>query len=280
MFPFIAALSQAAGIVIDKIGLTRRQIELKVFIPVLFLCLFATCIILFPFLGKISPDFFSLKYISFFVAMIVLAVVWNIFYYRAVQSEKIHEFELVLSFQPLATILLASVLFAGERNWQIVLISVIAAVALVLARIKKNHFDFSPALWGMVVAILFMSVELLIIKELLDVLSPVALYTLRTGLIFLFFYFYYRPHMTRVSNTNSGLILLTATLGTIQMVTKFYGFQSFGIVYTSLILILSPILVYIVSTFWMNERIKLKTYICFILILACVVYATVLENRL
>lgn len=280
MFPFIAALSQAAGIVIDKIGLTRRQIELKVFIPILFLSLFATCMILFPFLGKISPDFFSLRYISFFISMIALALVWNFFYYKAVQSEKIHEFELVLSFQPLVTILLASLLFAGERNWHIVIVSIVAGISLVLARIKKNHFEFSQALWGMVLAIVFMSVELLVIKELLNVLSPVALYALRTGFIFLFFYFYYRPHLTRVSNKNTGLILITATLGTIQMVTKFYGFQSFGVVYTSLILILSPILVYIISTFWMHERIKLKTYICFIIILACVVYTTVVENRM
>lgn len=276
MFPFIATLTQAGGIIIDKIILTRRQVSLHIFVPILFLFLFLLTAICYPFLGKISADFFQPYYLLLFLAMIIVAIVWNVFYYRGVQAEKVHEFELIVMFQPLLTILLATIFLQSERNLNLGIISIIAALALIIAHLRKNHLEFSPNSIGLILSVVLMSVELIIIKLLLNVLSPVALYALRTGIIFLFFLFYYRPHLSRVADHNFGLIFLTSFLGTAQMVTKFYGFQEFGVIYTSLILILSPILVYIVSTIFLHENLKMRTIISALVILGCIVYATMM----
>lgn len=276
MFPIISALASVGGVLIDKITLTRRQVSLRVFVPVLFLFLFFFTVLLFPFLGKISPSIFSLYYLVIFIFMITTAIIWNVYYYRGVQMEKVHEFELIVMFQPLLTIILATIFLKGEQNIPVVIASIIAALALIFSHLNKTHLEFSTGAKSLILATIFMSIELILIKIMLNVLSPVALYAIRTGILFVFFYFCYRPDVFKVCNTNAALILASALLGSLQMVAKFYGFEKFGVVYTSLILILAPLMVYILSTIFLHEKLKTRTVISAVVILGCIVYATVL----
>lgn len=276
MFAFLATLGQVSGVLIDKIILTRRQVSLHVFVPVLFLFLFVLTVVLFPYFGKISPQITSPYYITIFVSMLATAIIWNIFYYKGIQAEKVHDFEMIIMFQPLLTIILAVIFLGEDRNIHLIIASVIASLSLIAAHIKKSHLEFSTGAKDLVIATIFISVELILIKILLDVLSPVALYGIRTGILFIFFYFYYRPDIFRVGNKNVLLILLTAFLGVVQMVLKFYGFELYGVIYTSLILILAPLLIYVSSAVFLHERIKIRTIIFGLVILGCIVYATVL----
>lgn len=274
MFPFIAALAQVGGIIIDKIALTRRQVAIHVFVPILFLFLFLSTALFFPFLGKISFEVFETRYLWLFLAMLLMATLWNIFYYQGVQAEKVHEFELVMMFQPLLTILLATLFLQGEQNLPITIAAMVAAIFLIIAHFKKAHLEIPLGSYKLALAVIFMSVELILIKILLEVFSPVALYGIRTGILFVFFFLFYRPQIRKVADSNTVLILSSAILGTLQMVTKFYGFAQFGVVYTSLILILSPILVYTIATIFLHEKLKLRTVVSALVILACIVYAT------
>lgn len=274
MFPFIAALTQVGGILVDKITLTRRQVSVHVFVPILFLFLFLLTALLFPFLGKISIEIFSLRYLLIFLAMIIAATVWNIFYYQGARSEKVHEFELIMMFQPLLTILLAGIFLKGERNLQIEIVAIIAAIFLIVAHLNKSHLEITIGGYKLLLAVLFMSVELILIKILLAVFSPVALYCVRTGILFIFFFLFYHPQIKKVASQNTALILSSAALGTVQMISKLYGFEQFGVTYTSLVLILSPILVYVCSTIFLHEKLKLRTLVSAVVILGCIVYAT------
>ena len=275
MFALVAALAQVGGILIDKIILTRRQMEIRVYVPILFLFLVISTGILYPYLGKINSEAFQPYYLFLFFLMLVVAIFWNIFYYRGVQSEKVHDYEIIIMAQPLLTILLATIFLKGERNVHIFIAAIIAGIALVTAHLRKAHLEVSSGTKNLVLAVILMSVELIILDILLKVYSPVALYFFRTGLIFIFFYFYFRPYLNKVSPANMGLIISTAFLGTLQMITKFYGFQQYGVVYTSLVLILSPVIVYIGSTIFLHEKIKFKTVVSLIVILAAIVYATI-----
>lgn len=250
--------------------------ELHVYIPVLFMFLFLLTGILMPPLGRISSDIFHPYYLIIFFLMIATAIVWNIFYYKGAQEEKVHEFELIIMFQPLLTILLAAMFIEKNTNIHMLIAALLASVALVFSHIRKKHFELSAAGWGLIIAVVFMSIEVILQKIMLNVLSPVSLYFIRTGIVFIFFVLFYRPHIRQVASTNALLIVATSALGVIQMVTKFYGFESFGVIYTSMILILSPILVYIVSTIALHERLKTRTIISALIILGCIVYATLL----
>lgn len=276
MFPFLSALSQAGNVIVDKIILTRRRVALHVFVPLLFVFLFIITALLFPALGQIAADFWTLKYLLIFLVMIISAVIWNVFFYRGIQAEKVHEFELIMMFQPLLTIFLATIILAGERNVNLEIAAFVAAIALIFAHINHNHLEISKEARGLILAVVFMSVELVLIKIILGVLSPVAVYALRTGMIALFFYLFYRPAFSKVSLKNSLLIAASGFIGVTQMVSKFYGLERYGLIYTSLILIIAPLLVYMISTIFLHEKLKIRTIICALVIVSCIIYATVL----
>lgn len=277
MFPFISALTQAGGIILDKIILTRQRVETRIFIPVLFIFLFLFSLVLTPFLGWVHWELFTPKAIGLLAAMVGLAFFWNILYYRGAQAEKVNEFELIIMAQPLVTILMAGAVFADERNWYVLIAAIAAACALFFAKFTREHLSFSKEMWGLVWAVILMSVELIVIRLLLYMISPVALYALRTGFLALAFYFYYRPHLKVIGQSHYAFIATSAILGTIQMITKFYGFETLGIVYTSLILIMAPVLVYIASAILLHERIKIRTIISGAVILVCIIFATIMS---
>lgn len=276
MFPFIAAFAQAGGIIVDKITLTRRQVSVRVFVPAIFLFLFLLTMLFVPFLGRVSSDIFQTKYILIFCAMIVSAIIWNIYYYRGVQTEKVHEFEMIMMLQPLLTVLLATIFLKGERNINLEIAAIIASLALIAAHLNKRHLEFSDGVWGLLLAVIFTSIEIILIKLLLDVINPVALYAVRTGILFVFFYLFYHPDLTKMSEKNVWLVLLTSAIGMTQMIMKFYGFTEYGVIYTSLILIVAPVLVYLISRIYLHEKIKARTIFATFIILIAIVYASVI----
>lgn len=278
MFPFIAAFAQAGGIIVDKIILTRRQVSLHVFVPAVFLFLFLLTMLFMPFLGRVSPDIFQTKYILIFCAMIVSAIIWNIYYYRGVQTEKVHEFEMIMMLQPLITVLMATIFLKGERNINLEIAAIIASLALIAAHLNRRHLEFSDGVWGLLLAVVFTSIEIILIKLLLDVINPVALYAVRTGILFVFFYLFYHPDLTKMSEKNVWLVLLTSAIGMTQMIMKFYGFTQYGVIYTSLILIMAPVLVYLISTTFLHERMKPRAIMSAIVILVAIVYASVVSK--
>lgn len=276
MFTLLTAFIQSGSIIIDKINLSRRRIPIHVYVPLIFLFLFLITLCLYPILGNVPQELLQTKNIFLFFLMIVLGICWNFFYYKGIESEKVQEFELIIMFQPLVTILLAAVFLRYENNLKIDIAAIIAAIALILSQIKKHHFELSRGAVAMMVAVLFMSAEIIVIRLVLNFMAPVTLYLMRTGIIFLFFFFYYKPRMFKIPGDDAAMILLSAIFATAQMIMKFYGYEIYGVIYTSLVLILSPMIVFISSVIYFREKLNSRTFFAAIVILACIVYATIL----
>ena len=64
---------------------------------------------------------------------------------------------------------------------------------------------------------------------------------------------------------------MTSLLGVAQMVARFYSYQSIGILFTTLVLSISPALVYLFGFLFLKEKILPKRLIGGILIFACVI---------
>jgi len=275
----ISTLTQSAGIVVDKIGLSRKNIPIPTFIPTLFLflCLF-TIPALFLFGGIFWHELLSFKYIALYILMVVVAFIWNILYYHGVKAEKVSEFELILMLNPLLVVLFATIFFKEERELQVLLSAVIASLALFFAHLEKEHIHFSKASVGLLVCVLLMSFETVLNRYLLDVISPGVLYFSRTLFLFLFFAVFYFKKYKYVGLIPTSLIILTSFLGAIQFVARFYGYLHSGVVITTLILTSAPILVYLSAYTYFRERIKKRTIIAGVVILICIIWATLFRN--
>lgn len=269
---FIASLGYAGGVLADKFVLSKYKVPVLRFIPLLFIWLAAISAVFLPRFGGINTELFGWKTILLFLSMIAVAVLWNVFYYQGIQKENLHEFELIMLLSPLATIMMAELFFPSERNIPIFIAGLVASSALILARFKSHHAKIGRVAKRTIIAMLLMSFESILIKELLTVLSPVTLYFFRTLAIAIVFYLMFKPKILKLPTVAFGLTLISAMMGVVQMVLKFYGFQNLGIVETTMILILGPFMVYIASSVWFKEKLFKRDIAAALVVVLCVLY--------
>lgn len=271
----IASIGYAGGIIADKLILSKYKVPVMRFVPLLFVWL---CIITAVFIPKYGGfdfgDLYSLKYLGLFVLMIVLAIAWNIYYYKGIQKQEIHEFELIMLLSPLVTVFLAEIFIPQERSWTTFIAAVIASGALIATRFRHHHVRVGKVAWMTIFAMVLMSSESIVIKELLDVFSPVTLYFVRTAVLSLVFMVLYRPKIMAMRKEAYALTILSAIFGVVQMVLKFYGFKELGVVETTLILVLGPFLVYFFSAYYFKEKLYKRDLFAAVAVVACVLYVT------
>lgn len=271
----IASIGYAGGVIADKIIISKYRVPLWRFAPLLFIWLCVITAIFVPIWGHINLDkLLTFRYVAIFFGMIVVAIIWNIFYYRGIQKEEVHEFELIMMLSPLITIAFAEIFLPSERSWPVFIAALIASAALIATRFRHHHLKISATTWQTILAMVLMSGESILIKNMLGIMSPVMLYFLRTGVIAIVFLAAYRPKLFQMPKEAYGLIILSAVAGVIQMVLKFYGFQNLGVIETTLILILGPFLVYFFSTFYFKEKIFKRDIFAATVVVGCILYVT------
>lgn len=269
----IASFGYAGGVVADKFVLSRYRVPVMRFVPLLFIWLAAITGVFLTRWGSVQFDlFFEWKYIAVFVLMIAVAVTWNIFYYQGIQKEDLHEFELIMLLSPLATIIFAEIFLPSERNASVLIAGVIASVALIATRFRKHHVRIGKTAWKTMLAMLLMSFESILIKYLLGAFSPVSLYFVRTLVIAVVFLILYKPKLLAMPQGAYALTILSAIFGVVQMVLKFYGFSSLGVIETTMILVLGPFLVYIASAAFFKEHLFKRDVFAAMVVIGCILY--------
>ncbi len=269
----IASLGYAGGVVADKFVLCKYRVPVMRFLPLQFLWL---AIITGVFLGRWGSIEWSAvlnwKIILLFILMIVVAVVWNVLYSQGIQKEDLHEFELIMLLSPLITIVFATLFLPAERDWGIFIPGIVATGVLLATRFRGHHVRIGKVAWRTILAMILMSLESILIKELLGAFSPVTLYFVRTLVIAIIFLVMFRPKLLSMHRNAFALAILSAMFGVIQMVLKFYGFQSLGVIETTMILVLGPFLVYIASSAFFKERLYKRDLFAATVVVLCILY--------
>ncbi len=275
----LASLAYAGNILIDKIVLSRRKVAISDYIPLLFVFIFFCTLLTLPWLGGINWALAASRtYGFYFILMILLAIMSNIFYYQGLKKEKLLEFELISMLTPLFIVLMAAVFFPEEFNLPVMIAALVGTLALFLSHLRKHHLDFGKYEIHLLLAVILMAMEVMVQQELLAVYSPATLYALRTGTLALFFTIYYKPNIKTIADFDFRMVFLAAALASIYFILRLYGFQIIGITFTTLILLISPILVAWISARANNEHIQRRSIIAFIVILLSVAVAAVLQR--
>lgn len=272
----LAALGIAGSDTTSKKLLDDKEYPIKRYLPLLFLLLAVITAIFVPFSFHFDAGkAFSFKYLIIFAAMIFAAVSWNIRYYTSIKKETLHEFELVLLLTPITTVILASIFYKDERDTGLFIAALIASGALIFSRIQKQHIILTQNIKRTLLAMFFMAVEVLLLKTLLDAYSPTFLYLIRTIILCMIYVIIYKPRLTdyRPDIPLVPLIIVNSAFGVLQMVMKYYSYHALGIVETTTILLIAPIIVYAVSYFYFLERRNFKKdAIAATIIIGCILY--------
>jgi len=274
--PLTAAITGGVCSILDKVAINRQKISWHNFLVVVFFLLFAFTAILYPFWGWIKIEALEAKYLILFVAEIITSVGFNYYYYRSLEHQSLNEIEVSAMTAPIVRILLAALIFSSERNIHVFIAAIVASAALIFAHIERKHIAFDKYSIGMIFYLFFVACEALIIKELLDVYSPVGLYAIRCLIIFFVFAAMFKPKIENLNNRDWLYMTLVAIFAIPMMTLSYYGFYHYGIVYTTLILLLSPLIIFAGSALIFKEKIKKRIIIAAIVIIAAILYVNVM----
>jgi uncharacterized membrane protein len=286
--PFLGAIAEAAGTVYEKIILRKKKVDYTAYNVFSFLSITIITILVILILGtflpsilsfKISPEALQLKNILLMLGVIVFSLAANLTLFYATKWEKITTIMPIKLLQPLFTILLAFIFFASEREagMKILIASLIASLTLVFSHIKKHHFELNKYSISALLASLFFAIELVISKQILSLYSPITFYLVRCFFIFIISWIIFRPNFKSENKNVWKGIIITGAIWVLYRILLYYGFIHSGVIVTTLLLsLVTPIFIYIFSYFILHEKPSWRNIISAVIILACVIYATLI----
>lgn len=265
-----AAFANSAEVIYDKLVLREKGLSFKHLLTVSMTAIFVVSLLFFPFLGKINNEFFSVKYIMLFIGILFVAFFYNIFYFKALEKIDLCDVEPFELLSRPVTVIMAALVFPSERSFFPLVFTIIASLALVFSRVEKRHFKVRKTTWLLIGFVALISIEAQLVKVVLEVLSPVALYSIRVGILSIIFWLLLKP---RINKGNRKEVISILPLGIItfaEYIARFYSIIYFGIVQTSLFLLLSPVITLLFSKLLLKENLTLKKAIADMIIIICV----------
>lgn len=256
---FISAISNAAETIFDKAIMGEKNMTGLRLVKIAFV--FVSIWMFIPMLlwGSIKPEFFSAFYLGIFGIMIVFSILHNLLYFTAFEKKDVCEVEPIALLTTPITILLAMLFFANERNYLIFVITIVATVVLLLSRLEKKHLDFDKYSLYILGHDIFIALEAVLIKYLLNVTNAVSLYGIRAlVLAVLFLFVLWKINFKKVPKKEFGQLFLVQGIVSLEFVARFFAIGYIGIVKTSLILLLGPILILLFSRLFLKEKITIR----------------------
>lgn len=269
-FPIIGSFLEAVGTVLQKKILKGKAINYKNYSVFEFFFIVLLSIPFVYFMWGIERDAFLLRNVLIFASIVVVSVAANLAIAYSLKREDITEFEPIWLMQPLFTILLAFIFFENERNWNILTLSLIASLSLIFSHIKKSHLVFDRYSIAALIGSFLFALELVLSNFILDFYSPFVFYFLRCLFIFLIIFLVFRPSFKILKNKAGWLFALIGLVWIFYRVIIYYGYTNIGVVYTTLLFILSGVFIFLFAIAFLKEKPKARQIVSAVIIVICV----------
>ena len=193
----------ASGTILEKIVLRKKKIDIKLYQVAGFLAIVLVMVPFIYFFWKLDPLAWELKNIFIFSLVVFFSIIANLLVFYSLKWEKLSNLEPARILEPLFVILLA-VIFSFfvsnlyERNLNILIPALIAALALIFSHIKRDHLRFNKYFIAATIGSFFFAAELVISRLILDLYSPLSFYFLRSSAILLFSFLLFRPSLKKL----------------------------------------------------------------------------------
>ncbi|MEK6936327.1 MAG: DMT family transporter [Nanoarchaeota archaeon] len=281
--PITGAVAEASGMVIEKKILKKPEINYKNYTVYGFLALVLLMLPLIFFFWNIKPEAYQLKNLLILAGVIIFSILANILIFYSLKRETLTELEPIRLMQPLFTILIAFIFsfffidYANEKNYSILILGLIASFALIGAHIKKHHFIFDKYIIAALLGSLFFAIEMVISKFILSFYSSITFYFLRCLFVFLITLAIFQPK-TKISNSTKILTLIASGIWIFYRVVLYYGYLTYGVVFTTILFILTPVFIFLFARIFLKEKISLRNIIASIIIVGCVATAIIIQE--
>ena len=271
--PIIGAILEAGGMIFEKKMLKKRNLDYKNYAVYEFFAIVLVMATFVFFFWRIDNGAFSTRNLSIFLGVVVSSIVANILIFYSLKRENVTEFEPVWLMQPLFTIILAFLFYSSERKWNIVILALVASFSLVASHVRKHHLVFNKYLIAALLGGFFFAVELVLSKSLLSFYSPFTFYFLRCLFVLIAVFAIFRPSGKEVDKKTGIMFLIIGLVWALYRGIIYYGYETYGIVFTTIVLILSPVFLFIFAVIFLKEKPKLRNIVSSAIIVVCVALA-------
>ena len=281
--PLSGAIAEASGMIIEKKILKKPEINYKNYTVYGFLALVLLMLPLIFFFWDIKPEAYQLKNLLILLGVVLFSILANLLIFYSLKRESLSELEPIRLMQPLFTILIAFSLsfffaeYSSEKNYSILILGLIASIALIASHIKKHHLVYDKYILAALLGSLFFAIELVISKFILPFYSSITFYFLRCLLVFLISLAIFQPK-TKISNNTKILTAIAAAIWIFYRVILYYGYLTYGIVFTTILFILAPVFIFLFARIFLKEKISLRNIIASIIIVGCVATAIIIQE--
>jgi len=278
----LGALMLAGETVLERMVLKRKEVEVNFYQTFVFL---SAIIVMLPFLyffWKTNPLALQAHNILIFAVVIFFATIGNLFLFYSLKKDTVTNLEPALVLQPLFVILLAiifSFFFSQDlyhRNIKIIIPALISGFALMFSHFKKNHIQFNKYFTLAIISSIFFAIELVVSRLILSYYSPLSFYFIRSSFVFLATIIFLKPHFKELKSKIRWQIFITGAMWVLFMVITYYGFLKIGIIFTTLITMLGPVMVYLFAHIFLKEKMSWKNFVASMIIVLSVAYAVIL----
>ena len=273
VFASLGAQTETAGTILEKRVL--KKIKFQSYQTFGFL---AITLVILPFLffgfWQVSPEAWQFNNLIILGFVIIISTIANYLTFVGLNRENLTEFEPLRLFQPLFVILLAFLFYVSERttSLNILIPALIASSALIFSHINKHHLKFNKYALATLFGSLFFAIELVASKSILPYYDPLSFYLVRCFFVFLFSWMLFRSKLSSTKGLKMQIILIAAIWVAYRFLL-YTGYGLYNIIFTTLMFILAPVLIYLSAIIFLKERPAWKNTVAAIVILICVGYA-------
>jgi len=278
--PVFGAVALAAGTIFERIVLKKRKIDIKTYQVASFLAIVISMLPVLYFFWRIDPGALELKNILIFVMVIAFSLLANFLVFYSLKGENVGNLEPARVLEPFFIILLALIFSffvdgVYARNPKVIVPAIIASLALIFSHIEKHHLKFNKYFVAAVFGSFFFALELVISRLILDFYSPVSFYFFRSTFIFLFSLIIFRPNFKEIDAKIGKIVFLTGIIWVVYRLIVYYGYLKIGVVFTTLLLMLGPIFIYLFAYLFLKEKVNWKNFLAAIIIVTSIIYVLV-----
>jgi len=278
VIPVIGAVALAVSTVFEKILLGKKKIDIKSYHVAAFLAVVIAMLPFIYFFWGVDSHVLSLANILILALIVVFSTIANILMFYSIKWEKIGNLEPAWVLEPLLTIIISLIFYfilgneLFKTDSKIFLPAIIAGAALFFSHIRKHHLNFNKYFMAAILSGVFFSLELTLSRLLLEFYTPLSFYFIRCILIFAISFLIFRPNLGKVPGKIKLWILGMGFLWVGYRVMVYYGYISLGIVFTTLMLMLGPIFVYIFAWKFLKEKLDWRNIAASAIIVGSVLY--------
>lgn len=282
--PIIGSFFEAALAVLEKKVLRKHNINAVNFTMYSFLSIILVMIIPLYFFWGLKPEATELTNIIIFISIVVISVFANITFAFSLKREDLSEMEPIRLMQPLFILLIAFSLsfffsaYYNERNYPILILSLIASLTLILSHLNKSHLKMDKYIAAGIIGNFLFALEIVISKSILPYYSSFTFYFLRSLFIFIICIIIWHPKVKPLKKGTSNLFFLMGIVAVIYRLIIYYGYQNIGIILTTILFLLSTVLIYIAAAIFLKEKIKKQQIISAVVIIICIILSIIISK--